>query len=315
MSASRTAGRLVRCYPRCWQARYGEELEALIVDMSGEGRVPWRVRADVAVGGGRERLRVAGLGDLGTPPARVRGGLVTVLWAWALFVLGAAIVQKTSEHWQQAMPAASRTPASVAFGGLTWVAVGAGVLVLAAIALAIPSLLVFVREGGWPQIRRRLLSAGLMTSIVLVATVALVVWAHSLTPSARDGHDTAYALAFVAWAVLVAGGLLAWTAAAAATARCVSLRAATLRTQARIAMAVSVAMGVMTAATVAWWIAVADVAPAALTGGPTSRSASALVPQLILAAVLMLLATALGAAGARRAAAALPELADGRAPG
>jgi hypothetical protein len=62
MSASRTAGRLVRCYPRGWQARYGEELETLIVDMSGEGRVPWRVRADVAVGGGRERLVDSGCG-------------------------------------------------------------------------------------------------------------------------------------------------------------------------------------------------------------------------------------------------------------
>jgi hypothetical protein len=243
--------------------------------------------------------------------------LVAVLWAWALFVLGAAIVQKSSEHWQHAMPAGSRTPATAAFGGLIAVAFVAGVLVLAAIALAIPSLLVFLRDGGWPQIRRRMLSAGLMTFIVLAATVALVVWARSLTPSARDGHDTAYALGFVAWAVLVAGGLLAWTAAAAATARCVSLRAATLRTQARIAMAVSVAMGVMTAATVTWWIAVADVAPAALTGGSASRSASALVPQLIVAAVLMLLATCLGAAGARQAAAALPELGDGdgRGPG
>jgi hypothetical protein len=65
----------------------------------------------------------------------------------------------------------------------------------------------------------------------------------------------------------------------------------------------------------AWWIAVADVAPAALSGGSPSPSASALVPQLILAAVLMLLATGLGAVGARQAAAALPELADGRGPG
>jgi hypothetical protein len=284
----------------------------LILDMSGEGRVPWRVRADVAVSGGRERLRAAGLGDPGTPQARVRGGLVAVLWAWALFVLGGAIVQKSTEHWQQAMPAGSRTPATVAFGGLTGIAVGSGVLVLAAIALAIPSLLVFLRDGGWPQIRRRVLAAGLMTLIVLVATVALVVWAHSLTASARDGHDTSYALAFACWALLAAGGLLAWTAAVATTARCLSLRAATLRTQARIAMAVSVAMGVMTAATVTWWIAVADVAPVALTGAATSRSASALVPQLILAAVLMALATGLGAAGARQAAAALPELADGR---
>jgi hypothetical protein len=311
MSASRTAGRLVRCYPRRWQARYGEELEALIVDMSGGRRVPWRVRADVVTGGGRERLRAAGLGDLGSPEARVRSGLVVVLWAWALFVLGGAIVQKSSEHWQQAMPTASRAPATVAFGGLTAVAVAAGVLVLAAIALAIPSLLVFLREGGWPQIRRRVLHAGLMTLIVLAATVALVVWAHSVSPRGRDGHDTAYVLGFVAWALLAAAGLFAWTAAAATTARCLSLRPATLRTQARLAMAVSGAMGVMTAATATWWVAVAHVTPAALTGGSTGASASALVPQLVLAGVLMLLATSLGAVGARQAAAALPALVDG----
>jgi hypothetical protein len=311
MSAARTAARLMRLYPPSWRARYGEELEALILEMSAGRRVPWRMRADVAGAGGRERLRGLGLGGDGSPRARARGGAALVLWAWALFVLAGAIVQRTSEHWDTAVPG-THALASRAFDGLLGVAVVASVLVLAGIGLSLGALLRFLREGGWLQIRSAVIVAGLMTALLVAATVVLVVWAHGLTPRDRQGHDTGYAIAFLAWAALGAGTLVSWTAAASRTAARLSLGDVTLRFQTWLAVSVSVAMAVMAAATAVWWIAVADVAPDALTGSSAGH-ASALVPQLVAAVALMVVATALGATGARRASRALREF-GGAAP-
>jgi hypothetical protein len=41
VSGSRASG-LLRLYPAAWRARYGEELQALLVESSAGGRVPWR---------------------------------------------------------------------------------------------------------------------------------------------------------------------------------------------------------------------------------------------------------------------------------
>jgi hypothetical protein len=60
--------------------------------MSDGRRLPWRLRADLARGAGRERLRAAGLGD-DDPERRARGGVLLVLWAWAVFVLAGAVVR------------------------------------------------------------------------------------------------------------------------------------------------------------------------------------------------------------------------------
>ena len=307
-ASSQGVTRLVRLYPRSWRARYGDELETLILDMTGGGGPSWRVRADVARSAGRERLRAARLGD-GAPEARVRGGTLLVLWAWALFVLGGAIVAKSSEHWQAAMPGGGHALASTAFASLTALAFVAGALVLAGLAAAIPSVAAFLRAGRWPQVRGRLLTALGATLVLIVATIALVAWAHGLDARARNGHDTAYGAAFAGWALLGAACLLIWTGVASDLARRLDLPAQTLRVQSRLATSVAVAMGAMSCAVAIWWASVGHAAPAALTGTPGDAHASALVAQLVLAGALMLAATALGALGARRAAQAVPALA------
>jgi hypothetical protein len=309
VSAPRTARRLLRLYPAAWRTRYADELEGLILDMSDGRRVPWRVRADVAVAGVRERVRLIGGRGGESPEGRVRSGAVLVLWAWALFVLGGAVLQKTSEHWQQALPARSASAAHVAFTALIVVAVLAALLVVVGIGLAIPGLLGVARATHWPAIRRRLRHAGLATLVFLAVTLGLVIWAHGLTGRQRAGHDTAYALGFVVWALLGAGALLAWTAAAAGSAAALRLRRPAWRAEAWLSAAVAAAMAVMTVAAVVWWVVVADASPSALTGSSAGHP-SALVLQLVLAVVLMLAGTGLGAAGTRRATGALPALAD-----
>ncbi len=309
MSAARTAGRLTRAYPPAWRARYGEELAELILDMSEGGRIPWRLRADVVAAGGRERLRAAGLGDGERPADRVRSGTGLVLWAWALFVAAGAIVQKTSEHWEGALPTGSHPLAGGAFATLLYVAVATAILLAAAVAWAAPRLVELVRAGRAPGLRRRALIAAGATLVLAAATLALVLWARGLSGRQRDGHDTAYAVGFLAWAALGAACLIASTAAIARAARCLELRPVALRRQAGLTAAVAGAMAVMTAATATWWASVGAAAPAALTGGGASAHPTALVPRLVLALALMLLATALGGAGARRALRALPALA------
>jgi hypothetical protein len=312
VNASRTIARLLWFYPAPWRARYGGELQALILDMSDGRRVPWRVRLDVVGAGGRERLRAAGLTNEGPAPTRVRAGAVLVMWAWALFVLGGAVLAKSTEHWQSAMPAgAGHATATAAFTTLIAVAVAAALLVLAGIGLSVPTVLSFLGGGGWRHIRRRVLTAGWLTAALIAATGGLAAWAHGLTAQARDGHDTLYGVAFLLWGALCTTTLLAWTAAAARTARHLPLATRTLRLQAGLASAATAAMGVIAAATAVWWVIVASASPAALTGGPVLDHASPLVPQLIVAMAIMLAATGLGVVGAQRAARALPALPQG----
>jgi hypothetical protein len=297
---------LLALYPAAWRRRYGDELDALIVDMHADGRgTGWRVRADLVRASARERLH-GGRGD--DPTGRVRGGSSLVLWAWALFVLAGAIVAKTSEHWQRGLPGHPSSIAEIAFRALTAVAVTVALLVAAGIALALPSATRFLRDGGWPRVRSRVLIAATLTVVAAPATLALVAWAHRLTVLDRNGHDGLYAGAFLCWAALVAGALLAWTAVATGIARAMPCGRGVLRSQARLAPVVAVLMVAMTAATVGWWAIVGHDSPAALTGGPAADHGSAFVPQLVVATALMLVATTIAIVGAVRAEAALRQL-------
>jgi hypothetical protein len=297
---------LLALYPAAWRRRYGDELDALIVDMHAGGRnTGWRVRADVLRAAARERLRGSHRGE---PSRRIRGGASLVLWGWAVFVLSGAIVAKTSEHWQRSLSGRPAPIAKIAFAGLTVAAVTAAVLVAAGIVLTLPAAMRFLREGGWSRIRSRTLIAAALTAAAVAGTIALVAWAHRLTVLERNGHDHLYAGAFLCWAALVAAMVLAWTAVATTMTRGLRCGRAVLRAQALLAPAVTILMVVMTVATAAWWAIVGHVSPAALTGGSVAAQAPAIVPQLVVAGGLMLIATAIGAVGAARAGAALPEL-------
>jgi hypothetical protein len=291
MSADRTAARLLRLYPAEWRERYGEELADLIAQTSVDGaRVPPRTQVDVALAGVRERLRATGMYDNGAPEAQARGGVVLVLCAWALMVVAGCAVQRASEHWQTLTPPGSRGLPGAAFAVLVVAAALAAAAVVAGFALAVPALRDVLGDGGWPAIRRRVLTAATLTGAAITATAGLVAWAHGLTAAQRDGHDAPYSVAFVAWALLLAATLTAWTAAAASTARRLALPPSTLRAEVRLACIVATAMLAVTAATAVWWAGVADAAPRF---GATAQLSGALAA--------MALATLLGAAGARRA--------------
>jgi hypothetical protein len=289
------SGLLLRLYPTGWRARYGEELEALVLESSAR-RVPWNVRLDVVAAAGREWSRELAGG--GPAPERVRAGALVVLRAWALFVVAGLGVQKTSEHWQSVTPPGGRGLPAAAFDALVVAAAAGSVLVLAGIALTLPSFVRFLRSGGWPLIRTPIAFA-LATTVVLVpSTAALSVWAHALSNQQRNGQDYLYAGLFLVWLLLAVVCLAAWTAAAVATARRLELSALVLRLEARFAALVAAAMVVMTAAAAAWWATLAQAAPWFFAGRPVGASASPLSPQLLAATALMLLASLIAAGGA-----------------
>jgi hypothetical protein len=185
------------------------------------------------------------------------------------------------------------------------VAAGVGsALVLLGVALALPKLAALVRGGGWPQVRRPIVRAAVLTVLAAAAAGGLAAWAHSLTPAARNGGDHAYAGAFLAWIVLCAVCLFAWAAAAASAARPLSLQPALLRLEAWLALAVSATMVVMTLAAAVWWASVASAAPWFFAGRPVGSDVFPLTANMIVSLALMLCAAAFGTFGATRSAAA-----------
>jgi hypothetical protein len=290
MSASRRTRLLLGLYPREWRERYGPELDELISQTSGGHGPGARATADIVASAFRERLHAAGLAGDVPQGERVRGGALLVLWAWLLFVLAGLSLQKLSEHWQASVSSAGRAYSSSAFDVLVVTATLGSALVLVAAATALPSIVSFLRAGGWPGLRRVVVTSVAITACALAATIVLVVWADGLNEGQRNGHDLAYAAGFLGWALTIAACLTSWTATAAAVLRRIELSAGRLRLDAWIAAAVTAAMALMSALTIVWWAELPARAPMA---GPDAR--------LALTVALMLAASSLGAVGSARA--------------
>ena len=295
---------LLRVYPPAWRARYGNELASLIEELGGGARMSWRVRFDVVRAGIVERARVLAPREL-APPERAREGSLLVLYAWMVFVIGGFGVAKASEHWRAVTPTAKQSLPGAAFDVLLIAAAVGAALVLLGVAVSLPRLAGLIRAGGWAEIRRPILRAASLSLLTVSATFGVAGWAHSLTPAARNGGDAAYGMMFVAWVILFAACLIAWAAAAGATARQLVLSAGMLRLEVWLGATVSVAMAVMTIATAIWWGSLASAAPWFFDGRPVGSSASALVSNVVVPAGLMLCATSLGLIGATRAIKAL----------
>lgn len=291
MSAARTAARLLRFYPPAWRRRYGEELQDLIVEESDRGGVSWRTRLDVGRAGTRERVRAAGLDPDGAPAERVRARVLLVLCAWALFVLGGMGVGKFSEHWQDAVPASAASAGKIAFSLLTAAACCGSALVLGGVAVVVPSFLRSLRHGGWERARRPLGRTSLVIGILVAATAGLAIWGSSLDAHQREGGDLAYSIGFVAWGLLVGATIATATAAAVTIARRVELTAPVLRALVWIGAGTALAMAVVCVATIVWWIELAGAAPRFFSGEGVGHGGSALVPQLIAAAAVMVAST------------------------
>jgi hypothetical protein len=286
---------MLRWYPAPWQARYGDEFAAMIEDDLGGSPLTVRYRLSIARFGLIERLRHAGLvGNSMSPPERVRGGVLTVLCAFALFVIPGVTFAKISEHWDQSVPRGSRHLPAVSFNLLGSLAVACGVaVVLAAVAL-LPTFTQFVRAGGWPIIRRRVACAVAATMATTAAGGGLIVWAQHLTTHQRNVGFGWYQFLFAIVAILFAATVAAWSAAAVAATRRLDIGAGQLKFIGILAVTVAVCMPIMTAAAAFWWGSITTTAPWFLSGRPVGTTSSSLPPNLLLVLIVMTIASGAG---------------------
>ena len=292
---------LLRWYPARWRDRYGDELAAMIEDDLGGETPTLRYRLAIARSGLNERMRDAGLvGDSASPSERVRGGALTVLCAFALFVVSGIGFAKVSEHWDQSIRGGARHLPAVSFNLLGSLAVVCGVaVVLAAVAL-LPTFVQFLRSGGWQAIRRRVWWAVAATVAASAAIGGLAIWARHLTNHQRNVGFGWYQVAFVIAAILFATTVATWTAVAVATTRRINIGLGQLKFVGILAISVAACMPIMTAAAAVWWGSMATTAPWFLAGTPVGSSASPWATNLLGVLIVMAVASGTGVAGSAR---------------
>jgi hypothetical protein len=201
---------LLRWYPRAWRERYGEELLALIQDTLDEGRPMWRLRLGVVWGGLRERVHQAA--RAGTAAAKRTSA------GWLMTVVAGLNLGNLPWNLKAPLPPARAWQKTAAFDGLVGAFALTGVVVLAGGLVAAPAFVAFLREGGWPKIRRRVAwAAG--TTVAAGGGLAGLFLAERAMSSAQVSHSWTYASGVVATAVALAAAFGLWASAATATAK------------------------------------------------------------------------------------------------
>lgn len=299
--AAGDAARLLRWYPVAWRERYGDELVALMEDQLGGRDTSIRFRLSIALAGLRERAHGAGIvGRCASAAERARAGALLVLCAWTAFVVAGASFAKLSEHFDAAVPRASRGVPWGAYQQVQIVSVVAAALLVAAGCCVLPAFVRFVGRGGWAPIRRAVLQAMAPSAALAVAIVALAAWAHHLSFGQRNGADAAYGTAVVAAAVLFVAVLGLWTRAAVVAGRRLELSRGVLAAVSSLAIGVAASMVAMTVGTAIWWAVMAEHAPWFLHGTLSGTGGSAFDLRIAGTMALMLVSALLGAYGVAR---------------
>jgi hypothetical protein len=248
-----------------------------------------------------ERLRGAGLiGDTAPPSGRIRGGAFTVLCGWLLFVIPGIVFAKLSEHWEAVTPRSSQHLPAISFNLVQVLAGLCVVAVLLGMTSVLPAFVRFVKDGGWPAIRRQVRWAAVATVAMVAVSVTIVIWAHHLPAHLRNGGSAPYKLLGVAWMLLFAATLFTWSTAAIAATRRLTLGTRQLKVAGSLAIAVALSMPIMTAAAAIWWGSIAAAAPWFFSGAPTGSPSSPWVASLLGALIVMTLASVVGVAGLLR---------------
>lgn len=287
-AVARRAKRLVRCYPRAWRARYGEEFTQLLIDDISERPRSLTRTADVLRSGAVARLAHAGLaGEALEPHQQVRAGLEIVgLSASTFLAAGVAIWSQLTIGWQWSAPAAPATKVgmlmmtgtvlafavtlALAAAPLLWavcremlrrqgrtlllpiVAVGAGSLVLVVGSIHFGH--------GWPGTGGHPWSG----RDVVPGSVARFCWAATLWITSYWAHPGALAsfpASEIAWMVISPIALAAVLIGTARALRRLQLSAPVLRYEARLGLLAAVVMCGFLAGASSWVV----------TGGPAPR--------------------------------------------
>jgi hypothetical protein len=307
-AVSRPGVRLLRWYPAAWRARYGGELEALLEDSYGDGRVPVPQRLSLAGHGLWERARSSGLADGPDPAGRARSGALVVLCSWPAFVVAGAAFAKFAEHWDAATPAGARWLPAAAYDAVVAAAVAGALSIALGALVALPSFVSFLRAGRWRELRAVVVVAVVLTAVTVAMTVGAVLWAHGQSTTQRNTNSVLGMGLGGAFGLSLVGTLASWCAAAVSAVRRLELPDRVLRVEGALAVALAGAMAVVTAGTVTWWAAIAVSAPGFLSAGLLGAWGPGVAPVLVCACLLMVAGLAAGGLGARRVVQALSSL-------
>jgi hypothetical protein len=172
----------------------------------------------------------------------------------------------------------------------------------------LPSVAAFLRAGGWPAIRHRVLQAAALLLMTAAGLAALKAWSVRLDAAQRNGGVWGYSALFVVTALVSAAAIGAGTAGIVATVRRVDLPPRVLRVCGGLADTLTTAMTALGGGTVIGWAAMAAVAPGSL-GGPAAAPGVGIPSLMVIVGLLMVLGLAGGVAGAWRVITSLRRMA------
>jgi hypothetical protein len=276
---SRRANMLLRCYPKQWRCRYGDEFAELLVAEMSERPHSWRRSADVMWSGCVTRIADAGLGQRRLEPVdQVRRSLVALGCAMAVFLaFGVAIWAQLTIGWQWSEPAtATTTAAMIVMSGaalaLVTFAVAAALPILWNVlgrairrefhGLVRPSLLFLTAVGvlivggrhfgnGWPG------TGGHPWAHqgIVPGGVAAFTWASTLSITSYWAHPGAlmtFPASEIAWMVVSPVALVCTAVGAVKVVRRLDIPEPTLRYEARLAQVGALVMSVFLAGACMW---------------------------------------------------------------
>jgi len=144
----REAQRLVRCYPKGWRARYGDEFTQFLIDELTDGQMSVTRKLDVFAHGVWTRLAYTGLaGSVLDSHRRMRSMLGALLVVSAVFVmLAVGVWAQLTIGWQWSAPVSAGTAAAMWLMSAGLFALGA--LVVLIIPLFAVLLVRAARTGG-----------------------------------------------------------------------------------------------------------------------------------------------------------------------
>jgi hypothetical protein len=272
----RRAARLLRCYPRSWRERYGEEFAELLVADLAEHPHSSRRTVDIVGNGLLARLSVAGLGD--GPIGRPQAALATVgVAAVGFAACGLSLWSQLLVGWRTSPP-----NSHAAIAGVLGMSIAAGYLAAIALLAAIPILRDVLGEARARGARRLIGPLGTTITAVAVLVVgghhfsaalpaatshawrsqrlvpdrlAGFGWAETLGISTYWAHPSdllALPRTELAWMIISPAALIGAVIGAVATVRRVALAATTLRYEVKLTKAAAAGMLLFLAAAALW---------------------------------------------------------------
>jgi hypothetical protein len=257
---ARRAERLLRWYPKEWQARYGDEFAELLTSEMSEQPRSLRRSFDVAASGVVARLAYAGLNQSNLEPAeRTRRTLLAYACAAAVFVtFGLGMWAQLTVGWQWSAPDTAATSAAMvvmSYSVLVLLSIGALAVVPLActsvrsalrrarvlrpmvLALAGAGIFIFGSRhfangwpgtGGHPWAHQGLVPGGVAAFAWAATLFVTAYWAHPASLLSFPGPE-------LAWMVVSPIALMCFGMGAARLVREIELSPRLLRFEARLA--------------------------------------------------------------------------------